>query len=278
MGRNGVTVVIALLYLTACPAVMTTEVTNHAAFAVPPHAPARPALAGVRPGYCPQRRRIHPASAGVAMMAAGKAPLNSETLSIGVGGVSLTALLINRLATEELANAQGRADILGLAVCSALLLTALSTIDLKVREKESVELAGVVFDEVLVPMSADREQNLRWAAGAISRVCENAKSVAVYSNGQTVARLGIMGREQTVQVGPIAESALKSEKQQYLADLQILPGRFEFSYLPINTQAILIQPLGPRAFLVVGADKVRPFTGRDINMMNRIALVAAESI
>ena len=36
----------------------------------------------------------------------------------------------------------------GLAVCSALLLTALSTIDLKVREKESVELAGVAFDEV----------------------------------------------------------------------------------------------------------------------------------
>ena len=29
---------------------------------------------------------------------AGKAPLNSETVSIGVGGVSLTALLINRCA------------------------------------------------------------------------------------------------------------------------------------------------------------------------------------
>ena len=34
----------------------------------------------------------------------------------------------------------------------------------------------------------------------VSRVCENAKSVAVYSGGQTVARLGVMGREQTVQV------------------------------------------------------------------------------
>lgn len=82
---------------------------------------------------------------------AGKAPLNSETLSIGVGGVALTALLINRcpaaplfctracslrcyfrapsplmhsragprfpslprrLFTDDLANAQGRTDIL----------------------------------------------------------------------------------------------------------------------------------------------------------------------
>jgi hypothetical protein len=64
----------------------------------------------------------------------------------------------------------------GVAVCSALLLSALSTIDLKVREKEETQLAGVDFDEVLVPMSADSEKSLRWAAGAISRACPNAKS------------------------------------------------------------------------------------------------------
>jgi hypothetical protein len=52
------------------------------------------------------------------------------------------------------------------------------------------------------------------------------------------------------QVGPIAASALKTGEQQYLADLQILPGRFEFGYLPVNTQAIVIQPLAPDAFLV----------------------------
>lgn len=172
---------------------------------------------------------------------AGKGPLSSENLSIGVGGAALTLLLVNRMATEELANAQSRSDLLGVAICSALLVSAFSTIDVKVREKEVVELAGVGFDEVLIPLDAGQEQTVRWAAGAISRVCANAKSVAVYSKGTTVARLGIMGRQQTVQVGPIAESALKSGRQQYLADLQILPGRFEFGYLPVNTQAILLQ-------------------------------------
>ena len=175
------------------------------------------------------------------MVMAGKGPLSSENLSIGVGGAALTLLLVNRMATEELANAQSRSDLLGVAICSALLVSAFSTIDVKVREKEVVELAGVGFDEVLVPLDAGQEQTVRWAAGAISRVCANAKSVAVYSKGTTVARLGIMGRQQTVQVGPIAESALKSGRQQYLADLQILPGRFEFGYLPVNTQAILLQ-------------------------------------
>jgi hypothetical protein len=91
---------------------------------------------------------------------AGKAPLNSETLSIGVGGVALTALLINRcpaapsllhsrvlaplplsrtqpakalarwpprcpslprrLFTDDLANAQGRTDILVLRLAECV--------------------------------------------------------------------------------------------------------------------------------------------------------------
>lgn len=36
----------------------------------------------------------------------------------------------------------------GLAMCSVLLVTALSTIDVQVREKETVALAGVEFSEV----------------------------------------------------------------------------------------------------------------------------------
>jgi hypothetical protein len=255
---------------------------------------------------------------------ASKAPLNSETLSIAVGSVSLTLLLINRLATEELANAQSRSDLLGVAVCSALLLTAFSTIDLKVREKEEVELAGVRFDEVLVPLSKEQERTLRWAAKSITSACANAQSITVYARGRTVARLGIMGRAQEVSVGPIAESGMSSGKQQYLADLQILPGRFEFGYLPVNTQvraralvhtrvlrlnnptpnpqtpkpnhipnpdlnpkpnpnpdtlqAILLQPLGSDAYMVIGANKIRAFTGRDLQLIDRLGVVAAQAL
>ena len=43
-------------------------------------------------------------------------------------------------------------------------------------------------------------------------------------------------------------------------------------------QAICIQPLGPDACMVVGANKVRPFTGRDIVMMERIALLVGRAL
>jgi len=73
-----------------------------------------------------------------------------------------------------------------------------------------------------------------------------------------------------VQEGAIVRSAKQQGKQQYLADLQILPGRFEFDYLPINTQALLIQPVG-EAVMVVAANKVRPFTARDLLMLELLA-------
>lgn len=38
------------------------------------------------------------------------------------------------------------------------------------------------------------------------------------------------------------------------------------------------QPLGEESFMVIGANKVRPFTGRDITMIERIALVAATAL
>jgi len=46
----------------------------------------------------------------------------------------------------------------------------------------------------------------------------------------------------------------------------------------IRIQAIAIQPVGPDAFMVVGANKVRPFTARDLIMVRRVALVARQAL
>ncbi|KAJ1485709.1 hypothetical protein T484DRAFT_2408112 [Baffinella frigidus] len=64
-----------------------------------------------------------------------------------------------------------------------------------------------------------------------------------------------MGRAQQVEAGAILEKAMEEGEQAYLADLQILPGKDEFSYLPINTQAVVVQPLGDGRALVLGGNK-----------------------
>ena len=96
----------------------------------------------------------------------------------------------DRLATTELSNAQGRADLLAVAVASALLISALSSIDLQVRflvivrrrvrsvgvrarhsrdaqvrDRETVRLAGVEVDEVAAPPAVTAV--VRWAARSI---------------------------------------------------------------------------------------------------------------
>jgi len=196
--------------------------------------------------------------------------LVDENSSIAVGLFSISVLLMNRLFTGDLSNAQSRVDLLGIAVASALLVSALSTIDLEVREKETVKLAGVRFEEIPKELGKEREALLLWSLQAVLKVCSNAQSVIIAKGGATLVRYGTMGRNQQLKEGAIVKSAMVQGKQQYLADLQILPGRFEFDYLPVNTQALLIQPVGD-VVMIVGANKVRPLTARDLVMLDLLA-------
>ena len=56
---------------------------------------------------------------------------------------------------------------------------------------------------------------------------------------RTSSALGNAGRSGM----PILEKALRLSEEVYLPDLQILPGKVEFSYLPINCQSVLVLPL-----------------------------------
>mmetsp|Transcript_5427 Transcript_5427/g.19095 ORF Transcript_5427/g.19095 Transcript_5427/m.19095 type:complete len:239 (-) Transcript_5427:2389-3105(-) len=119
--------------------------------------------------------------------------LIDENTSIAVGVFSISVLLVNRLFTSDLSNAQSRVDLLGIAVASALLVSALSTLDLEVREKETVKLAGVWFEELPKLLDKRRESLLLWSLQTIlqvvslspwpplmlRQVCSNAQSVII---------------------------------------------------------------------------------------------------
>lgn len=54
---------------------------------------------------------------------------------------------------------------------------------------------------------------------------------------------------------PILQKALRLSEEVYLPDLQILPGKVEFSYLPINCQSVLILPLPDGGAVAMGTNQ-----------------------
>ena len=68
---------------------------------------------------------------------------------------------------------------------------------------------------------------------------------------RTSSALGNAGRSGM----PILEKALRLSEEVYLPDLQILPGKVEFSYLPINCQSVLVLPLPGSGAVVMGTNQ-----------------------
>lgn len=73
-------------------------------------------------------------------------------------------------------------------------------------------------------------------------------------------------------LGPICRRAMSSEQGNYLANLALYPGRVEFtSFLPENTQAAIIQPIGSEGVLIAASDTQRGFTRLDQAWASTIA-------
>lgn len=71
--------------------------------------------------------------------------------------------------------------------------------------------------------------------------------------------------------GSLYRTVLKSGKQNYLANLSLYPGRTDLPFLPSNTQAVIMQPLGDKGMIVIGGDTIRGFTNLDQAWITSIA-------
>jgi hypothetical protein len=81
-----------------------------------------------------------------------------------------------------------------------------------------------------------------------------------------------------------------TDRESYLPTLQALPGRSEFTYLPDNTQAVLLIPVltgdskaatatatATTTVIALGADQARSFTPRNVAWSQAVAAkLAAE--
>ena len=153
---------------------------------------------------------------------------------------------------------------------------------------ESVILEGTYLDKVLhVDSSIGEISFLEWALFA-ARTSTPAKSAVVLAYciddeiWKVVAVTGCLPADEDFWQKvpedvptPILSRLLKEgqgNKETYLPTLQALPGRAEFTYLPQNTQEVLMLPIEVKngntkfrkAALVLGGDCSKTFTPRDV--------------
>jgi hypothetical protein len=183
-------------------------------------------------------------------------------LPIAVGMLAGTLLMINRLLTPALTNSQSRSDAVGVIMSAVLILTGLLWQRVQPKLPDAVVLVGEQGFELAPELPESVKTELAWASHLLLTNTVT-RSVVVWYDEQLLLRRGVLGQVAHVIPGPILQRVLKTQKPVYLVKLQLYPGGVEFSYLPENTQGVIVQPIGGRGALILGANAPRSYTQQD---------------
>ncbi|CAB9526712.1 Protein of unknown function (DUF2930) [Seminavis robusta] len=234
--------------------------------------------------------------------------LSSDVASIGLGLVGLCLLSIERLTLPDAATLgimdpsqyaeqlgeETRSNLIAVIACGSVLLNGLSKLDVTSALAEEVTLEGVVVSEPVwftttrTQENINSNQELDWAMESFLKATP-AKSVAILqhqssddstsSSWQVAAAMGTLPDFSPQEpppvpaTTPILDRSKKSGAgETYLPTLQALPGKTEFTYLPANTQGVLILPIpNNAAAIVLGSNCAKSFTPRDVAWCQTIA-------
>jgi hypothetical protein len=198
-------------------------------------------------------------------------------LPIAAGSIAGTLLMVNRVLTPELTDSQARSDAVGVILTAVLILTGLLWQQVQPRQPDSVILEGTEGFELLPTLPDDLKTELAWASHLLLTNTVT-RSIVIYYRGQVLLRRGVLAPTAEVTPGAILNLVLSKQKAIYLVDTKIYPGRFEFDYLPPNTQGIICQPLGAEGVAILGANAPRSYTKQDETWIEGIANKLANSL
>jgi len=191
-------------------------------------------------------------------------------LPLAVGIVGGTMLMLNRLLTPELMPSQARSDAVGIIACAVLILTTLIWQQVQPNSPESVVLEGKEVFKLDQDLPENLKTELAWASHLLLTNTVT-KSIVVWWSDRVILRRGILPPESLVKLGIIAQRVIKTQKPIYLVKLALYPGKIEFDFLPSNTQGVIVQPLGDRGVIILGANVPRSYTKQDENWIEAIA-------
>lgn len=179
-----------------------------------------------------------------------------------LGGAGLLLAVVNQATAPALDPPLQRASVLA-GILAVLLM-----------------LAGVLWERVLPPapqraalegeegivLAPDLPDPLRdelaWGS-AMLLTATPAVVVALQRRGSTLLRRGLLA-ESPFLPGAICAQALERQRPISLVDLSLYPGREEFEGLLAGLPAVVVQPVGTEAVLVVGGWSPRCFDRGDL--------------
>ncbi|XP_010044676.2 protein COFACTOR ASSEMBLY OF COMPLEX C SUBUNIT B CCB4, chloroplastic [Eucalyptus grandis] len=202
-----------------------------------------------------------------------------RSLPIYVGGASLLAVLFNRAVSgiapvADASSSQSRADLLTLGLAVTNVLAGLVWLSIRPKSVSAVEPLGVEFRRIRADLPESVVSELLWVWESLSTVtC--CRSLVIIYDGHCIMQIGMAagssandGEAEDVDAnklmqGSLYQGIINSKAQSYLANLSLYPGRSELPFLPTNTQAVILQPLGDKGIAVIGGDTIRGFTTSD---------------
>jgi hypothetical protein len=221
-----------------------------------------------------------------------------QALPIAVGMLAGTVLMVNRVLTPAITDWQARSDAVGVIACAILLLTGALWRQARPLPPEAVELVGTQRFDLAADLGDRLRTELAWASHVLLTHTVT-KSVVLYwddgtgTGGQVLLQRGILPTPPTaeppeenpketplpsIKPGAIARRVLETGRPVYLVDAKKYPGRIEFDYLPENVQGIIVQPVGDRGVLVLGANLPRSYTNQDERWIESIADKLGDSL
>ncbi|MGD1921455.1 MAG: cofactor assembly of complex C subunit B [Pleurocapsa sp.] len=186
------------------------------------------------------------------------------------GGLSGTLLFINRVLTTQITDSQARSDALGVIEGAVLILVGLLRQQIQAKTPYTVTLIGESGLDLSSELTDTVKTELAWASHLLLTNTVT-RSLAVYYDGKTILRRGILGTNPEVKPGAIVQRVLSKGKPVYLVNLSLYPGKVEFDYLPENTQGVICQPIGEKGVLILGANAPRSYTKKDEKWSKGIA-------
>jgi hypothetical protein len=245
---------------------------------------------------------------GVVLLLVGRSLLDNGYIDslTATAGMSITAMQVESMGQET------RSNLLAVFACGAVLLNGISKLDITSVLAETVTLEGKELDAPLL-VTTDQSSSLLKSSSSVQWVLESlltatpAKTAVLLQRTEgswkILALAGIVpdawaaaalsSAKDTPQLLPympiIERFQSGSNRESYLPTLQALPGRSEFTYLPDNTQAVLLIPVltgdstaaataaATTTVLALGADQARSFTPRNVAWSQAVAAkLAAE--
>ncbi|XP_061990207.1 protein COFACTOR ASSEMBLY OF COMPLEX C SUBUNIT B CCB4, chloroplastic isoform X1 [Rosa rugosa] len=203
----------------------------------------------------------------------------ARSLPIYAGGVSLLAVLFNRTVSDialvaDASSSQSRADLLTLGLAVTNILAGLVWLSIRPKSISKVNPKGVECRRMHSDLPTTLVSELLWAWESLSNATCCRSLVIVYG-GRNILQIGFAaassnGDGEAVAVdadkliqGSLYRGVMKSGVQSYLANLALYPGKSELPFLPSNTQAVILQPLGDKGIAIIGGDTIRGFTASD---------------